>query len=200
MASSAAEQGAAKQSVKLFDRWCYLVDEMHYYLPKDQWNFEIESVEMKPTKLHAKLTATPVETPDLEKGEGGTGAIKPVQITMDAYKDKLEIPSWYVSFQGSNGTLRYDNALFPFIYHRITKPNGEVEQRYTAVDDDSAAVGKTTFAHQLDVFTSLLKEQDEWKKAKTNQALWSSMIRNAKMAERMVAASDQTPVASWTFP
>ncbi|CAJ1960284.1 unnamed protein product [Cylindrotheca closterium] len=201
MASKA--EGAAKQSVKLFDRWCYLVDEMHYYLPKDQWDIEIESVEMMPTKMHAKLTATPVESPDLEKGEGGgASAVKPVQITMDAYKDKLEIPSWYVSFQGSNGSLRYDNALFPFIYHKITKPDGTVEQRYTAAANDTSenAVGKSTFAHQLEIFASLLTEQDEWKKAKTNQALWASMIRNAKMAERMVAASDQTPVSSWTFP
>lgn len=194
-ASSAAEQGAAKQFVKLFDRWCYLIDEMHYYLPKEKWSIEIESVEMKPTRLHAKLVATPLDTPDLEKGEGLTGP-KPVSITMDAYKDKVEIPSWYLSFQGSNGTLRYDNALFPFVYHRITKPDGQVEKRYT-VDD---SVGKTTFAHQLDEFVSLVNEKDESKKATTNQALWSSMIRNAEMAEKMVQASGQTPVASWTFP
>ncbi|KAL3937190.1 MAG: hypothetical protein SGBAC_007641 [Bacillariaceae sp.] len=184
-ASSAAEEGADKQFVKLFDRWCYLVDEMHFYLPKDKWSIEVKYVEMKPSSMHANLTATPLV--DLEKGEGGDAMRKRVKISMDAYKDKLEIPDWSVSFQGSKGTLRYDNALFPFVYHRITKPDGEVEKRYASGDrdDDDSVVGKTTFAHQLDVFTSLVKEQDEWKKAKTNKALWSSMIRNAKMAERM---------------
>lgn len=192
-ASSAAERGAAKQFVKLFDRWCYLIDEMHYYLPKDKWSIEIETVEMKPTMLHAKLVATP--TVDLEKGQGGA---KPVSITMDAYKDKLEVPAWYLAFQGSNGTLRYDNALFPFIYHRITKPDGQVEKRYTMEGEDG--VGKTTFSYQLDEFIRLVKEQDEWKRAKSNLALWTSMIRNAQMAEKLVDASGAIPVASWSFP
>jgi hypothetical protein len=117
----------------------------------------------------------------------------------------VEVPSWLLHMEGSKGTLRYDNALFPFVYHRIVKPNGEVEQHYSFQDNDKDTIGKTTYEYQLDKFVRIVQqEQHNYNHhqavAKLNQALLDSMIRNSELAEAIVTASRQEPLRAWPCP
>jgi predicted dehydrogenase len=180
-----------KQRVKLFDRWCYLVDELHFYLGSD-WTIQVDHVTMNPSQMHANLTAT--------------RSNQVVRISVDACKDKVEVPSWLVHMEGSKGTLRYDNALFPFVYHRIVKPNGEVEQHYSFQDDHGKdTIGKTTYEYQLDEFVRIVQqEQHNYNHhqavAEETQALLDSMIRNSELAEAIITASRQEPLRAWPYP
>jgi hypothetical protein len=143
------------------------------------WTIQVDHVTMNPSQMHANLTAT--------------RSNQVVRISVDACKDKVEVPSWLVHMEGSKGTLRYDNALFPFVYHRIVKPNGEVEQHYSFQDD-----------HGKDTIRIVQQEQHNYNHhqavAEETQALLDSMIRNSELAEAIITASRQEPLRAWPYP
>ena len=167
----------SKEHVKLFDRWCYLVDELHFYLGS-KYDIRVQNVSMTPTSMQANLTAHHIDE-------------QVIEISMDAYRDKLELPSWFLSVNGSKGRLHYENTLFPFLYHRIEKPNGEVEKKYSFREDD---VGKTTFAYQLEEFIRIVQQRDS-----DDALLLESMMRNADLAKRIVKHIGREPKQSWSY-
>lgn len=176
-----------KQRIKLFDRWCYLVDELHFYLGT-QWIIQVDHVTMEPSHMYANLTATRDKNNEEQQV---------VHISMDACKDKVEMPSWGITLKGSKGTLQYDNALFPFVYHRIVKPNGQVEQHYGFA---GSKVGKTSYEYQLDEFVQVIRQVDQAAVNENQEALALMMIRNGQLSEAIVAASKQEPLHSLSYP
>eukprot|EP00980_Cylindrotheca_fusiformis_P023955 scaffold11242_cov106-Cylindrotheca_fusiformis.AAC.9 len=175
-----------KARIKLLDRWCYLVDELHYYLgtTADFTTINVDHVTMEPSHMHANLT---VRSKDQQL----------VRISMDACKDKLEFPSWSIFLEGTKGGIQYDNVLFPFVYHRIAlKPSGTVEKHYHRLEDNNSIEKTTTYEYQFEEFIRIIKQNDQVAK----QTLLDSMIRNSELVEKIVVASGQEPLQSWPYP
>lgn len=234
--------------VKLLDRWCYLVDELHYFLNRndvindEDYKIDIENVSLSMNRIQAIMKASLLSTnkntdqittdnsnnnvryEDTKTMANTQKTIKHDQnakqailIHFDAYKDKIEIPKWYITIKGTNGSITYNNIIFPFIYHSIQVTNYKttttrVEKVFFDPEQDHASRrierdGRrkqrvTTFDYQLDEFIKAIHECDYDSEQSCsidsirNNAM-DQLLRNVRLYERLIAFTGQSPLESW---
>ena len=174
--------------IKLLDRWCYLVDEMNYFLNNndDTYDIQVKDAHMSPSQLQANMTAT------TNHGKrDATNSKKVVTIRFDAYKDKLEIPKWYITLKGSNGEVTLTNLIFPFIFHSIHYTNYEDSTKRVEYKYDDGKKEGTTFEFQLVEFVKAVQT------GVGSDDIITQMLTNSNIYEKIVSFTGQHPFKSW---
>lgn len=226
--------------VKLLDRWCYLVDEMFYFLNGggdgdgddggSGYDVEVDYVDLSTSRIQVKMTGSFFNRTVYNVTDDGDDVDNNrhvVTINFDAYKDKVELPQWYVTIHGTKGSVKFNNVIFPFIFHSIEVTNDDTNEKrieYKYDDDDDSGGGgssewykkkrTTTFEFQLDEFVKAVREHSRGttcskegggedtcthrnSKIRTGNVNIQQMIRNADLYEKIVSYSGQQPLKSW---
>jgi predicted dehydrogenase len=184
--SEDARSNSKRASIKLLDRWCYVVDELHFLLgAADYAPLHVTNASLTSTHLLAFLSSQSLRHNHGDKAHGA------VSMRVEAYKDKLELPDWNIRIYGSNGRLEVVNIGFPFLVHhlRLHRHNGSVssEQRYGS---DTTLV--TTFDYQLLAFVNAVRQLEPHSSNAAN------LVRNALVIEEICEAARHAHFESWS--
>ena len=178
---------ADRAGIKLLDRWCYVVDELHFLLnAADYAPLRVTNASLTSTRLLAFLSSESLRRID---GHNGHGV---VSMRVEAYKNKLDAPDWNVNMRGTKGELEVVNIGFPFVYHhmRLRHSNGSVstEQVY---GDGTPTPLVTTFDYQLLAFVNAVRQLE----AHSSNA--ANLVRNALVFEAICDAAGHACFDSW---
>lgn len=211
--------------VKLLDRWCYLVDEMYFYLGAnngdndndyDNYHIDVIDVNLQPSRLQANLTATIINNNDIvntnnDNDSNNDNNNNNIKIHFEAYKNKLELPKWPITIHGTRGSITYYNVIFPFAFHSIhvtssttninKNTNTNTNNKTTTTTRietkyDNGEKEGTTFEFQLDEFLKIGVHRDN-NNLNERERVMKEMIRNAEMYERIIRFSGQNELKSW---
>ena len=199
--------------VKLLDRWCYLVDEMYFYLGENggnvnEYDIDVIDVNLQPSRLEANLTATKTKNDknhnnNNNKDEEINDAN--IKIHFEAYKNKLQLPKWPITIHGTKGSITYYNVIFPFAFHSIHVTTNSTEEktnrnnlttttrRRIETKYDNGVKEGTTFEFQLDEFIKIVHGNN----MDGRERVMKQMIRNAELYERIIRFAGQNELKSW---
>lgn len=200
--------------VKLYDRWCYLVDELHHFLSSSYdkidkvLDYDIQHVNLSTKRVQVNMTGILNDKHQPNENNNNT-----IEIYLDAYKDKLELPKWYFKILGTNGSITFHNVIFPFIYHAIEIENyGSKDKKIVKIYKDDNGKGGTTFDFQFDEFVKIVNEKKMMIMNANNlhvetltstfhsndeSVIMNQMVKNVKLYERIVSFTGQDHLKSW---